>query len=61
MSAATSGIATLLQSFQAVVLMCHACRSFDKDNIDAEIVKKLQPIISKEEFEPKKVRPRSFG
>jgi dynein heavy chain, axonemal len=30
-------------------------KSFDKDNIDPEIVKKLQPIISRDEFEPKKV------
>jgi dynein heavy chain, axonemal len=30
-------------------------RAFDKDNIDPEIIKKLQPIITKDEFEPKKV------
>jgi hypothetical protein len=30
-------------------------KSFDKDNIDPEIIKKLQPIINREEFEPKKV------
>jgi dynein heavy chain, axonemal len=30
-------------------------KAFDKDNIDPEIIQKLQPIITKEEFEPKKV------
>ena len=30
-------------------------RAFDKDNIDPEIIKKLQPIITKDEFEPQKV------
>ena len=30
-------------------------RAFDKDNIDPEIIKKLQPIITKDEFDPKKV------
>jgi dynein heavy chain, axonemal len=30
-------------------------KSFDKDNIDPEIIKKLQPIITRDEFEPKKV------
>jgi dynein heavy chain, axonemal len=30
-------------------------KTFDKDNIDPEIIQKLQPIITKDEFEPKKV------
>jgi dynein heavy chain, axonemal len=30
-------------------------KAFDKDNIDPEIIKKLQPIIMRDEFEPKKV------
>ena len=29
--------------------------AFDKDNIDPEIIKRLQPIITRDEFEPKKV------
>jgi dynein heavy chain, axonemal len=30
-------------------------KAFDKDNIDPEIIQKLQPIITKEDFDPKKV------
>ena len=30
-------------------------KAFDKDNIDPEIIKKLQPSITRDEFEPKKV------
>eukprot|EP00892_Ulva_mutabilis_P004868 jgi/Ulvmu1/2753/UM014_0211.1 len=39
-------------------------KQFDKDNIDPETVKRLQPITSKEEFEPKnvlKVSKAAFG
>lgn len=30
-------------------------RSFDKDNIEPEIIAKLKPIIEREDFDPKKV------
>ena len=30
-------------------------RAFDKDNIDPDVIQRLQPLITKDEFEPKKI------
>lgn len=46
----------VVRSVMFTSLISYECRQFDKDNIDPEIIKKLQPITSKDEFEPKKVR-----
>jgi hypothetical protein len=35
---------------------CSACRSFDKDNIDAAVMKKIQTYTPQPDFQPDKIK-----
>lgn len=43
-------------SYSSMLRHCSACRSFDKDNIDAAVMKKIQTYTPQPDFQPDKIK-----